>query len=265
MIELNKRIRDIAIPERLRGAPLSPEGYPVPWFVPWLDGVPEFRAMDGEKFVAAVRRRLCWLCGQPLGKHLCFPIGPMCAVTRTTAEPPSHLSCAEYAVKVCPFLTQPRMRRNEKDMPEEKYSPGEMIKRNPGVTVLWTTLGFNLFRDGDRGYLFSVGDPEHVEVYAEGRTATIEELVASVSSGYPLLEAIAIQEEGGQEELRRQLAVAMKILEIPPEAMHVADHNRSGNGGTAGSQDAEPSPAGDPGAGTEPAPQPQRDPQVLYE
>ena len=60
----------------------------------------------------------CWLCGQTLGKHMTFPIGPMCAITRTTAEPPSHLACAEYAVKACPFLSQPRMRRNERDLPE---------------------------------------------------------------------------------------------------------------------------------------------------
>jgi hypothetical protein len=265
MPELNQRISAIAIPERLRGAPLSPEGYPVPWFVPWIDGVPEFRAMDGEKFVAAVRRRLCWLCGAPLGKFLTFPIGPMCAVTRTTAEPPSHLSCAEYAARVCPFLTQPRMRRNERDLPEEKYSPGEMIKRNPGVVVLWTTLSFRLFRDGDRGHLFSVGDPEHVEVYAEGRAATMEELVASVSSGYPLLEAIAIQEEGGEEELGRQLATAMKILDIPPEAMYVTDHNRSGNGRSTGGKDAWSPPASDPRASGEPAPQPLRDPSLLDE
>jgi hypothetical protein len=157
MVELNKRIADIPIPDRLKGFPLSPEGYPVPWFVPFVDGLPEFRAMDPEKFVRAVRTKKCWLCGQPLGRHLTFPIGPMCAITRTTAEPPSHKSCAEYAVKACPFLTQPRMRRNEKDLPEGISSAGIAIKRNPGVTVLWTTTSFKLFTAGG-GYLFQVGD-----------------------------------------------------------------------------------------------------------
>ena len=58
------------LPLRLRKLPLDPRGYPVPWFVAWVDGVPEFRAVDGRKFVQAVRAKLCWVCGEPLGRWL---------------------------------------------------------------------------------------------------------------------------------------------------------------------------------------------------
>jgi hypothetical protein len=211
MQQLNKRIERIEIPDRLRGFPLSREGYPIPWFVPFVDGQPEFRAMDGEKFRSAIKNRRCWLCGGALGKFLTFPIGPMCVITRTTAEPPSHLGCAEYAVRVCPFLTQPRMRRNEQDMPEGSEMPGIGIRRNPGVTVLWTCLDYRLFNDGRGNILFKVGEPKHVERWAEGRAASSEELLASLDSGYPLLVDEA-EKDGSVGELEQYKQLAYRVL-----------------------------------------------------
>jgi len=49
--------------------------------------------------VVCVRHKRCWLCGQPLGKFMCFVVGPMCAINKTSAEPPSHRDCALYAVQ----------------------------------------------------------------------------------------------------------------------------------------------------------------------
>jgi hypothetical protein len=213
-MELNKRIRNIPIPDRMKALPLSSEGYPTPYFVPFIDGEPEFRGMDGEKFNHCIRNRRCWLCGQQLGKHLTFPIGPMCAITRTTAEPPSHLACSEYGVRACPFLTQPRMRRNEKDLPEEPHSAGIALKRNPGVIVLWTTLSFKLFKSG--GVLFRVGEPEHVEVYTQGRRATRAELMESIDApdGYAELEKLAkLDGPDAELELVAYRATAMKVFE----------------------------------------------------
>jgi len=65
-----------ALPARLHFLPVDERGYPVPWFVAWRDGKPEFRAMDGEKWVRAVAQRLCWVCGEQLGNWLTFVIGP---------------------------------------------------------------------------------------------------------------------------------------------------------------------------------------------
>jgi hypothetical protein len=178
----------------MRRLSISDEGYPVPYFVAYRDGKPDFRCMDHEKMVIAVRHKRCWMCGQPLGKHLTFAIGPMCAVNRNIAEPPSHLACLEYGVKACPFLTQPRMRRNEKDLPEDGHIAGIGIKRNPGVTLLWTTLKYRVWRAPNGGALFELGDPEHVEYFAEGRKATREEIIESMESGLPLLMEEAEQE-----------------------------------------------------------------------
>ena len=70
------------------------------------------------------------------------------------------------------------MRRNEKDMPEHLDPAGVMLKRNPGVTLLWSTLRYSIFKDGHGGALFNVGDPERVEFFAEGRKAKHAEIMA---------------------------------------------------------------------------------------
>jgi hypothetical protein len=196
----------------------------------------------------------------------------MCAITRTTAEPPSHLECTEYAVRVCPFLSQPRMKRNEKDLPENIGTAGISIDRNPGVIVLWTTKSYKIFSDGGKGYLFRIGDPEHIESYALGLKATEAQLAHSIITGYPLLQAQAsLDGPEGEEELSNYYATGLKVLGLSPELMYTiekevaSDHHRSGHGGTAGGQDAPQAQTVHPGAGLEPAPQPQRGPEVLDE
>jgi hypothetical protein len=218
MRELNQRIRDLELPERMRGLKISDEGYPVPWFVGYPDGPDgkaDFRCMDGQKMGIAVRLKRCWMCGQQLGKFMTFAIGPMCIVNRNIAEPPSHLACLEYSVRACPFLSQPRMRRNEVDMPEGGTVAGIGLKRNPGVTALWTTLSYRAWRPSkDAGPLFNIGEPEHVEFYAEGRRATREEILASMESGLPLLMEPA--EAEGPEAVAALQAQYAKALELLP-------------------------------------------------
>jgi len=214
MNELNASIRAIPIPDRMRSRPVSSTGYPVPWFVAWLNGEPDFRCVDAPKVSRAVRGKLCWLCGQMLGRHLAFTIGPMCAVNRVSSEPPSHRDCAEYAVKACPFLVRPRMRRNDKDRPAEAFEPGGvMIRHNPGVSLVWITSGYKTFR-ADGGWLFNIGPPEQVHFYAEGRPATRAEVLASIETGLPLLREVA--ERQGHEAvvaLDHQTRAAMLLVE----------------------------------------------------
>ena len=215
MHELNPSIRDIPIPANMRKLPIGPNGYPVPWFVAWLDGKPEFRVADSEKQMLAVHHRRCWVCGERLNNRVTHVIGPMCSVNRVSSEPPSHPECAIYSARACPFLTRPGMVRRDNDLPEGTTSAGEMITRNPGAMCLWTTKapGFEIITDGRNGRLFYLFEPTEVRWMAEGRAATRAEVEASIASGYPFLTRMA-DEQGlpAIMELNKMVAAARKYL-----------------------------------------------------
>lgn len=197
------RHEDQSIPERIKALPMCPTRHiNVPWFVAWVDGKPEFRCFDGEKLVRAVREKRCWVCGEPLGRLFTFVAGPMCGINRTSSEPPSHTECAIYSATHCPFLSRPHMERREgglEKLPLEDPA-GHMIRRNPGVTMLWTTRSYVVFRQGG-GVLFRIGPPVTVQWFREGRLATRAEVAEAVRTGLPALEELA----GDDENARRTL------------------------------------------------------------
>lgn len=202
------------MPKRIANLPRTEAGYPVPWFVAWIDGKPDFRVMEADKLRAAIRTHVCWICGETMGAYKAFVIGPMCAVNRVSAEPPSHTDCALYAAKACPFLTNPKQKRRENNLPVEGEDPaGIMIKRNPGVALVWVTRSYELFSDGQGGVLFRIGNPVAVYWLAEGREATREEVMASIDSGLPTLREMA--ERDGPEaiiELSQKHHAAIELV-----------------------------------------------------
>lgn len=216
---LHPTIRDIPMPRRIAMLPLTENGYPILFFADINPdtGKPDLRLMDGRKLMRCIKERLCWLCGQPMGKHKAFVIGPMCAVTRTTSEPPCHLECALYAVKVCPFLTRPRAHRRAHDIPEDATVAGYGLDRNPGVAAVWVTDRFKTFRPhtGGQGILIEIGDPSAVTWWCEGRPATYGEVVESIQSSAPeLLKMCDLDDdqEGARRELSKSFAKFLPLL-----------------------------------------------------
>ena len=200
----------LELPPRMRRLPLDHVGRPIPWFVHIDDqGVPDFRVVRPRGIEDAFRFGQCWICGLPRGRAAAFVIGPMCAVNRVSAEPPSHLDCALYAARACPFLTRPAMRRRTSNLPDDRIDPaGEMIARNPGVTLVWQSKTWKPFavpQEHGGGVLFDVGEPLAVSWLAEGRTATRAEVLASIDSGLPSLREMA--------EADRRPAAALAELE----------------------------------------------------
>lgn len=195
------------MPARMKSLPVDERGYPVPWFVAWHDGKPEFRAMDQHKFIRAVREKLCWVCGERLGVNMCFVAGPMCGINRTSSEPPNHVECAQWSAVNCPFLANPRMvRREDEEINNAKLAEnaaGFALSRNPGVAMLWKTRTYEIFNDGRGRKLIQMGEPDSVEWFACGRAATREEVMRSIDSGLPNIEALARQERGGLEALAK--------------------------------------------------------------
>lgn len=205
-----------ALPARMLTLPVDERGYVVPWFVDWLDGKPEFRAMNPKKWVQAVKFRKCWVCGEPLGRYLTFVAGPMCGINRTTAEPPSHYECAGWSARNCPFLTNPDQIRRVDEIvsaPTPDNCPGIAITRNPGVTMLWTTKDYTVFDDGNGLPLICFGEPERVEWYSRGKPATRDEVMRSIDSGFPALMAAARTEPGAVAPL---LQAKEKFLQYLP-------------------------------------------------
>lgn len=198
----------IDMPPEMARLPVDARGYPVPEFVHWMDGIPDFRILKTGWREECYKNKRCWLCGGFMGKRKWFVIGPMCSVTRTTMEPPCHRLCAEFAVKNCPFLTKPLAKRNERDMPDESFIDGISIARNPGVTIVWETESYKPFNvktgHPEKGWLITVGPPRNVSAWREGRHASREELWQSVETGLPLLYAEAEKEglEAVQEFLK---------------------------------------------------------------
>ena len=207
------------LPPMMERLPIDPRGFPVPWFVSKIDGEWNFQAVDPRKVMGAHTGGICWICGGKLHRNRAFVIGPMCAVTRTNSEPPSHVQCATFAARACPFLTKPRMRR----MPVGegmRDAPGLMLDRNPGVCLVWTTHSYRAFRaeGGKAGMLFQLGVPVRVEAYSQGRPATPEELRASITSGLPRLYELAGQAKdplAAVAELDRYIDTAYRLLQLP--------------------------------------------------
>lgn len=206
------------VPDRMRTLPIDPQrGVPVPWFVAWIDGKPDFRVIGVNKLATAHKFDLCWVCGQPCGRFGSFVIGPMCSITRTNSEPPSHRDCAIYSATNCPFLTRPKMRRREAGLPEHKEAAGCPIDRNPGVACVWTTREWKLFGDGRGGTLWKMGDPTETLWFAQGREATRAEVEESVRTGLPSLREMAdLDGPRAHAELTRMADVAARYYPVSP-------------------------------------------------
>jgi hypothetical protein len=230
MTGYNKTVDTTAMPDRIRRLPISPTGFPVPWFVAWFVdggqceagvGAPDFRVIAPGKMRRAFKEHRCWVCGGLLGAFKASVIGPMCSINRVISEPPSHKECAIYAARVCPFLANPAMRRNERGLYEDGklvdgFTPaaGEHILRNPGAVCVWITRASpKPFQTPDGGVLFRLPPPTETLWFAEGRPATREEVLRSIESGYPTLEKIAAKDGvEAERQLEKMCKAAMALV-----------------------------------------------------
>lgn len=210
-------------PPAMAHLPKDAKGFVVPFFVAWVDGKPDHRITDGAKLKRCVNENLCWLCGGVLARYVTYTIGPMCSVNHISAEPPSHRECAEFAVRACPFLSRPKAQRRETNVPDDVQLPaGEMIRRNPAVTLLWTTRSrLKPIRaprpDGGIGFLFDIGEPAQVHFFREGRAATRAEVLESFDTGKCALHDMAVR-EGPAAIAAFERGMASALALIPAEA-----------------------------------------------
>jgi hypothetical protein len=208
-----------SMPGGIARLPQDKHHRPVPWFVAQIGGKPDFRVIRPGGTELARQHKLCWVCGLPFQRQedRAFVIGPMCAVNLVSAEPPSHRDCAVYSALSCPFLTTPGMTRRERRLPEGAADPaGTMIRRNPGVALVWVTgyRSWSAFSDGQGGTLFRIGEAKEALWFACGREATRAEVLASIDSGLPLLRETA--EAESPDAVAHLEAMHARALELVP-------------------------------------------------
>jgi hypothetical protein len=209
------------VPMRLRGRPLDHRGYPVPWFVAMVNGEWDFRIIDTPKIDIAVSERRCWVCGNILGKWQTFVTGPMCAVNRTTAEPPCHYDCAVFSVLSCPFLTLPKAKRNDANLPAGYVEPpGVFVQTNPGVTcLLSSTKPYTTWNPGntnDHRFLIEMPLPERIELYANGRRATPDEITGAMQRAFVQLREAANIDQS-HTELETYITAFLEVMRDQPQ------------------------------------------------
>lgn len=200
------------LPVRIKRLPVDSRGYPVPWFVAWIDNKPDFRVIDPKKVALAINEVRCWICGDKMGRYMAFVAGPMCAVNRTSGEPPSHRECAIFAAKACPFLVKPAVERRENDLPADIKMHSQHLAHNPGVALVWVTKGYRGY-PSEGGILYQMGEPTEVLFFKEGREATREEILVAVDKGMPhLKDAARLQGKEAFRELGRAFDRFLTLL-----------------------------------------------------
>jgi hypothetical protein len=172
----------VEMPRALRKRPRDRRGYPIP-FIVLIDAQkrPHFTINNGERVIAAGRKKLCGLCGGKLRGDIAFVGGPVCFFSAMGAfsDPPMHAECARYAIRVCPYLAAPSYakRIDDKTLRPGATPNGVLINTDiavpddrPAAFVLGATDRYEMFFRDDGAPLFRcAGRWTDLEVWQHGR------------------------------------------------------------------------------------------------
>ena len=190
------------VPPRMVALPIDDLGYPVPFGVDRAASTPTTRVMSRHAWAVCHNERRCYTCGQSLGRHVTFLIGPMVAVNRVVSEPPSHLDCATWNVST--------------------------MSAREGVQCLWTTRGtgsaehrrgYIVFRDTAQGDAkIEIAQPVTVSWWKGGEPASRNEVLDAIKEGMPALrklcgaELLAEHQSEANRQLDERLEAALKLV-----------------------------------------------------
>jgi len=139
----------IEIPNFLKHLKVDKRGYPIPFFVPWKNGQPDFMYQDAEKQKLTTEKHLCHICGKKLHKDYHYFISGIHGLTNQVASDAAmHRECAEYSLQVCPHMLYQKAERqtsgdvlipdiHAKEKPEKLY----LIKSSKYRTKFYPEYG----------------------------------------------------------------------------------------------------------------------------
>lgn len=163
----------VEVPPKLAGRPRDRRGYPIPWMVQ-LDahGLPDFRVTNADRWVLAVKAKLCAMCGDPLGRHLAFIGGPVSFRTRLFTDLPMHKECGLYAIQVCPFLAAPSFRYAttlpSMDGVRTELQTTEMVPTRPDRFFIATTHRYEVIQTSEGSVLAQAAPWEWFQWWRHG-------------------------------------------------------------------------------------------------
>jgi hypothetical protein len=166
----------VPVPAKMKDLLRDERGYPIPWTVLRApsDGTPNFAVNVEELRQRSITERLCPICGERLYRGMWFVGGPGSALHPRGAfiDPPMHRECAEYALKVCPYLAAPRYNGRVDD---RKLSAADrarmiiidrtMLPERPPLFVCAMTIGMTVTRTS---YLVPKRPWHTIEFWREG-------------------------------------------------------------------------------------------------
>jgi len=126
------------MPRRVAALPRDRRGLPIPAIVLRDgNGDPHFTMNDAHVAERLAREGGCGICGEQLGAFKCFVGGPGSAFHPEGRyfDGPVHLDCAEFALRVCPYLAGSYVRRiGERTLRPESIPAGAvLIAEDPTV------------------------------------------------------------------------------------------------------------------------------------
>lgn len=162
----------VPIPHRMTQLARDDRGYPIPAIVLVDDhGRPDFKTTDLHKWHRAYKNRTCALCGEPMGRNMAFVGGPKCFKYRFFTDLAMHRDCAEYALKVCPFLAAPNFKYAENIKSEEgvlRIVSSDVSIVRPTKFMLGITKSCKVLQASDGTVLVQAAPWEEVTWWEQG-------------------------------------------------------------------------------------------------
>lgn len=156
----------IHIPAFLSHLKVNGAGYPIPYFVAYNNGVPDFRLLDARKQLLCIEHKTCSICGKKLFKGAYYFIGgPMGYTNKISTDPPMHRQCAEYSLNTCPHLHLQKAHRRENGVEDLIAQQGQVMMDKPPMLLLIKSDKFEKFKDPDHPTTLIKFRPISYEIY----------------------------------------------------------------------------------------------------
>lgn len=128
---------NVDLPARLAARPFDARRkLPIPYVSEQDDGSVNFSVLNGARVLECAREGLCSACGQPHEYRIAFVGGPGGFRMRRYTDAPMHIECAQWSLRLCPYLAVERHRR--RGLTETTAAPGftDMEKSEPVILAV---------------------------------------------------------------------------------------------------------------------------------